>query len=218
MKKKIVSVVLLIVLLGCMCCTALADGHQRIFYITKSKKVYLWNAPYSSDGYYIFSEARMDGGWNEMTCDTHRHYSNLASSNSKVAKVQTLKDGGYRLWIKKAGQAVIAGLEDGKEYTCEINVLKYSNPCKSLMIGKKEYAAFLQKEPEIRLSDKKLSGKISVKPSKGWELADIRQGGATHLQNNQKVSLKAKGTRQLSVTFKKTGTNYGCTVLVSIGW
>ncbi len=217
MKKKVISILLLIILLGCICNTSLADGFHSIFYITKSKNVYLWNAPYSSEGYYIFTEASMVGGWNPMTCEIDSLFTNLTSSNQKVAKVKTLKDGGYRLWIKKAGQAIISGYADGKDYTVDINVLKYSNPCKSLMIGKKEFAKQFQKEPSIVLDDKKLSGKISVKPAKGWELADIRQGGARHLKNNQKVSLKAKGTNRLIITFRKTGTEYGCSIEILIG-
>ena len=221
MWKKWVCALLVLVMLCSVGSCAMAVQYDEVirktFYKT-SDNVYLWNAPYrSDDDEFVFDMGcNMDSGWKTMTCETWTMISKLKSSNKKVVKVKKLSDGGFQLWINKTGTAKITYVINGHNRLEIMEVLKYGNPCKSIKIGKTDFAGEFNNKPILSLRRDKLSGKITVKAAKGWKLMDIRQGGAKHLKNNQKVNLKLDGSRELTVVFQKIGKKYGCSVQIVI--
>lgn len=217
MKKNVFAFTLAMVILVCgLCSTAFADGWV-VYYLVSSKEAYMWSAPYkvTEDSYDLYEATIYHTQW-PATWNIHHMISEIESSDPSIAKVKALSDGGFRLWVKKPGYADISYITNDTHEIIHIGAIKYKNPCKSLKIGKTEYAKQYKKSPYYVVYKKKLSGKISVKAAEGWKLVDIRQGGAKHLENGQKVSLKTKGTNLLYITFQKKGENYGCTLELSL--
>lgn len=213
MMKKLISLLLALTVVCGLCCAALADEvSPKIFYITGNKDVYYWNATYRKDvKNFNFLDALIESGWKNGIMDPDLQVSGLKSSSSRVAKVKALPDGGFSLRIRKAGQATVSFRAKGTKYVYNIDVLKYKNPCMSFKIGKQEYASKFKGDPILEVKEKKLSGRLSVTPASGWQLVDIRMGGK-HMENHQKISMKITGNSVLFVTFRKNGTNYGCTL------
>lgn len=98
----------------------------------------------------------------------------VTSNNTKVVSFSKTKDPYTdRLNINGPGKALIKADNEALTY---VNVTNYKNACKSFKIGNKEYAKKFKNKPIIGLGikrNKKLTGKVNVKPAKGWELINL---------------------------------------------
>ena len=218
--NRFISGVLVLVMLltaGIACVPAGAEQYvesfKNLLYMDGNGEVFLWNAGYDSDeDTFDLRNVWLDSGWNTMTCETDLMVKKLKSSNPKVVSVKKLRDGGFSMRVRKTGKADISYVYGDTKRIESYIVKKYTNPCRSLKIGNTEYAKLFDKTPSVHLDSKKLSGKIVVKPAKGWKLVEIRQGGARVVKNKKKVSLRQNGTYHLRITFQKKGSNEGCTI------
>ena len=127
----------------------------------------------------------------------------LKNSNSKVIEVTASEDDMYpHVEIKLIGEGTtkISFQYAGKTLTQKITVRKYKNPCKLLKIGKTNYAKCFNKSGHYNHNKrtKNVTGKITIKPKKGWKLKKIEvfniYDGVKKVKNNSKVTLSIKGT------------------------
>ena len=134
---------------------------------------------------------------------TNAKITGLKNSNSKVVKVTASKDARYPYVAVKLvgeGTAKISFQYAGKTLTQKITVTEYKNPCKLLKIGKTNYAKCFNKSGHYNHNKrtKDVTGKISIKPKKGWKLKKIEvfnmYDGVKKVKNNSKVTLSIKGT------------------------
>ena len=106
---------------------------------------------------------------------TNAKITGLKNSNSKVIEVTASEDDMYpHLEIKLVGEGTtkISFQYAGKTLTQKITVRKYKNPCKLLKIGKTNYAKCFNKSGHYNHNKrtKNVTGKITIKPKKGWKL------------------------------------------------
>lgn len=134
---------------------------------------------------------------------TNAKITGLKNSNSKVIEVTASEDDMYpHLEIKLVGEGTtkISFQYAGKTLTQKITVRKYKNPCKLLKIGKTNYAKCFNKSGHYNHNKrtKNVTGKITIKPKKGWKLKKIEVfnifDGVKKVKNNSKVTLSIKGT------------------------
>lgn len=134
---------------------------------------------------------------------TNAKITGLKNSNSKVIEVTAGEDDMYpRVEIKLVGEGTtkISFQYAGKTLTQKITVRKYKNPCKLLKIGKTNYAKCFNKSGHYNHNKrtKNVTGKITIKPKKGWKLKKIEVfnifDGVKKVKNNSKVTLSIKGT------------------------
>lgn len=147
---------------------------------------------------------------------TNAKITGLKNSNSKVIEVTASEDASYpHLEIKLVGEGTtkISFQYAGKTLTQKITVRKYKNPCKLLKIGKTNYAKCFNKSGHYNHNKrtKNVTGKITIKPKKGWKLKKIEVfnifDGVKKVKNNSKVTLSIKGTGTgLYAYFKNTKT------------
>ena len=134
---------------------------------------------------------------------TNAKITGLKNSNSKVIEVTAREDDMYpHVEIKLVGEGTtkISFQYAGKTLTQKITVRKYKNPCKLLKIGKTNYAKCFNKSGHYNHNKrtKNVTGKITIKPKKGWKLKKIEvfniYDGVKKVKNNSKVTLSIKGT------------------------
>ena len=134
---------------------------------------------------------------------TNAKITGLKNSNSKVIEVTASEDDMYpHVEIKLVGEGTtkISFQYAGKTLTQKITVRKYKNPCKLLKIGKTNYAKCFNKSGHYNHNKrtKNVTGKITIKPKKGWKLKKIEvfniYDGVKKVKNNSKVTLSIKGT------------------------
>ena len=118
-------------------------------------------------------------------------------------EVATLKikseDGQYGIYTTKAGKATVTfkaiapGSATYVDWAIDVKVTKYANPCKSFKIGKKNYVKKFKKQYWF-LAPKKISGKLVIKPAKGWKMTGIEKytdkaGTWKKVKNKKKIKL-----------------------------
>lgn len=142
----------------------------------------------------------------------------VLSSNSKVASLKKNKNGRiteYLVRTKKTGRATLSfraknvGDEEYVDKTIEVTSKKYVNPVKTMKIGKKNYASRFKVRPAY-YQGKKISGKVSVKPGKGWKVSsiwfyDYSKKKDKLIKNGRKITL-GKGD-SLFVWLNRKGTD-----------
>jgi len=109
-------------------------------------------------------------------------FSNVKSSNSKVAEFWGEKDkyGNVTLeyHVKKAGTTTFTFTikigNEKRDYKMDVSVSTYKNPVKTFKVGKKNYAKNFKKISSMAI-DNKISGKIQIKPTKGWKIVTIKK-------------------------------------------
>jgi len=77
--------------------------------------------------------------------------------------------------VKKKTSAELSFKVWGKEYTTDIVVKPYVNPCKAFRVGSKDFKKKFDKTSRYHLTRQKknISGKTVVKAKKGWEVKEI---------------------------------------------
>ena len=113
-------------------------------------------------------------------------------------------------------------LEQKKDLKLNVTVNKYTNPCASLKIGKKNYASKFKKKTYTDITLPKKSAKISVKPKKGWKLSRIfslkflgpANTKVVKIKNNKKLD-KSKLQSAIFVEFQNIKTK--CKMTINLG-
>lgn len=105
----------------------------------------------------------------------------VKSSNAKVVEVRPWGDdwkdsSGITIVGLKKGKATITYTYKGKTRKVKVVVKKYSNPIKTLKIGKKNYAGKLKKYSSVNLAKWNACNgkKLSVTPAKNWKIVSIK--------------------------------------------
>ena len=151
------------------------------------------------------------------------------SSNPKVMAVFSRvsgSDGGakrnafYQVYGIKEGTAKVnvTVKVNGKTYkkTCTYTFVKYTNPFKTLKIGKKNLASYYAKEPEPSLYGvvKRLNGKLTYSLKTGYKVEKMEYSRFTNRENGEmKVYSAKKGQTipkdflALFITLKNTKNN-----------
>ncbi len=77
--------------------------------------------------------------------------------------------------VKEEASAKPTFTVGGKEYTTNIVVKPYANPCKTFKIGNKDFKGKFDKASRYHLTKQKknISGKVVIKAKKGWEVKEI---------------------------------------------
>lgn len=141
----------------------------------------------------------------------------LKSSNSKVARISKFYYG-KQMYImvepRKAGKATVSfKLKRGNKtysYKIKVTVYNYQSPCKTFKIGQKSYTSSFKQLDTVYIN-KKVSGKLNIKPVAGWEISTIDVFNSADGGNNKMLKPTSKVTvgknRVLQVMFyqKKTG-------------
>lgn len=116
------------------------------------------------------------------------------SSNKKIAKVKfdSSSDGMppcYTVLINKKGKAKLTvyakptgSKKAYKKYVIKITAYEYINPAKSFKIGSRNFAGKFKKVDWCDYEGKNLTGKLSIKTKKGWQLKSISLGNYTDAQ------------------------------------
>lgn len=114
--------------------------------------------------------------------------SNAKSSDTSVAtvEVQAFKANGKRfyvlgVYVKKTGTTNISFKWGSKAYTVKYKVVPYANPVKSIKIGSKDFTKKFAPKALTWGSDSVMagtsansySGKVVIKPAKGWTVKRI---------------------------------------------
>ena len=197
-KKRLAAACMLLVMLtGCLFPTIRVQAAKRNIYEKMLTVVYYADGDNSDyNGVFFPEKAKVK---------------NLKSANKKILEVFWNKNSPRILsyTCKKAGRTTISfDLVEGKKttrYTANVVVKKYTSPCKSLKLGKKDVAAGFKGTRRMASGfGKKV--KISVKPNKGWLLTTITaviDGKIKIIKNNSTV----KKSSMFHVYFmnKKTG-------------
>lgn len=140
----------------------------------------------------------------------------IKSSNSKVVSrykyAISYNDCPY-VTISKPGTATVSFKvkTGGKTYNLKtkVTVVKYTNPVKTLKVGKTNYASKFKKSNGYGLTKKDAkSGKLQIKTKANWKITKIKiidanTGAAVSAKNNTVVDLNGKW---LEITFKNTKT------------
>lgn len=111
----------------------------------------------------------------------------VSSSNKKVLSVtKKLKGKNYIVSARvlKTGKVKVRFKTTYDDFYNTYNVFKYSNPFKSLKIGKKNYASKFKKKFKYGKVPNNTSGKLSYKLNKGWTVKSIIYGGPTVLKEH----------------------------------
>ena len=141
-----------------------------------------------------------------------KEISDVKSSNKKVATATAMKADDGTCYIalnaKKKGTATISFRLGGKAYKTKHTVAKYSNPFKSLKVGKSDYAkkvSFTGYDCRANVKAKALGGKIKITPASGWKLdgkvTAFTPAGSKDVANGAKV----KDASSLWLTMRKEG-------------
>ena len=145
---------------------------------------------------------------------TYKKKSLKITSGKGVATIKYGKQFGNEVLVikpKKLGKITVqfTCTKDGKAKTYKqtFRIIKNVNPVASLKIGSVDYAAKFDKTFRIKVN-KNLSGKLTVKPAKGWKILNIyrtkvKSNAPIMVKNNQKITLP-KNTL-LAVTLTKNG-------------
>ena len=155
-------------------------------------------------GYYLASK-EWYGGVFEL-----QNVKNLKRKNISVVDADS--DGcskgckTYYLVPKGPGKASLSYTYKGKKYTRNFVFKKYSNPVKSLKIGKKQLAKKFKSTYYYR-TGKTLKGKLQVKAAKNWKLQKIEYNGKK-VKNGAKVTYHKNkySDDYLVLTFKNKKT------------
>ena len=114
-----------------------------------------------------------------------------AKSSKKSVVGIRLDSSGQSVFLKakKPGEAKVTfKIKKGKKwkkYTSTVKVVKYKNPLKKLMIGKKNYASSFSKSLDGGATIKDKTATIKITPRKGWKVkGSIRYSYSTHDDEN----------------------------------
>ena len=119
----------------------------------------------------------------------------------------------YDVWTSKPGTATLTFQAKAPESsvwvdaTLIVNSNKYVRPCKTFKIGKKNYTKKFTNKAYFS-SKKKVSGKLVIKPAKGWKIKEIQKVNfktykSKKVKNKSKITMKKND--YLFVSFKKNG-------------
>ena len=156
---------------------------------------------------YYYGEVRGAAGSKDTISD-------LTCSNDKVIRIRAFNNNrGFHVVAKKVGRANVTYTYKGKKHKVKFIVYKYENPAKKLKVGQRDYAAKFKKYEIYRCSAKEantFSGKLTVKPAKGWKLKGVRYTYADspdpiQLGNGQRVLWDKDFDMRLTFRNKKTG-------------
>ena len=165
------AIAAVVVALALLPVTALADGGgmPKMAKISKLKGTIT-----------IYCAGKGYNGYLDFSCKKGK-LTKAKSSNPKVADVYPWS-GDFKtsnaIYIAgyKKGKATITYTYKGKKHKVKVVVKKYSNPLKTLKIGKKNYERKLKKsvyDATVKWSACK-GKKLSLTPAKGWKIASMK--------------------------------------------
>lgn len=111
----------------------------------------------------------------------------VSSSNKKVLSVtKKLKGKNYIVSAKvlKTGKVKVRFKTTEDDFYSTYNIFKYTNPFKTLKIGKKSFASKFKKKFKYGKAPNNTSGKLSYKLNKGWTITSILYGGPTVIKEH----------------------------------
>ena len=166
----------------------------------------------------IYLQDKTYGGYSHFSCKKGK-LTKAKSSNTKVVEVYPWGEdwkhaNGITIIGNKKGKATVTYTYRGKKHRVKVVVKKYSNPLKTLKIGKKNYARKLKKASYAGIAKWKAckGKKVSVTPAKGWKIVSMRCGcynadwskyKAKKVRNGGKLPKAANGDG-ITITLKNT--------------
>lgn len=223
--------------------STLDDGDAKVIDTTASytwvkagKKLYQWDG-YSKKAFNGTLQPRemmfhYISAW-DFAKDDYAAITNLKSSNPNIIKPALKAKFGYiKYTSKKLGTATVTYTisytdENGQaiiENVTETHkIVKYKRPVKTIKVGSKNYTAKFKTTPQVNAKSS-ISGKLTVKPTKGWTIKKIRRVDSSmtsgefvpqkKLKNGSKVNIKKSDTKALEVIcYNKSGKYYSSVVL-----
>ena len=134
---------------------------------------------------------------------------NLKVTNKKIAKAVVEMDDGdvvLKVKVKNYGKTKVSlkAKANGKTYdlSCSMNFKKYTNPFKSIKVGKKNLTSQFKKRSyttKMKLSSLKAplkDQKISIKMKKGWKLRNIY---LTSYKNDEYQQVSVKNNSKVTI-------------------
>ena len=137
------------------------------------------------------------------------------SSNPKVAVIRTDEYiGNYFAVVRRAGKTTLnvyaKNTEGGdyQKYKIRINAVKYTDPVNKFKVGRNDYSSQYKKSG-IGETTKRIKGKLSITPKKGWTLkkvyAENYDGKVKKLKNRKYVSLNDEWTLKAEFRNNRSG-------------
>lgn len=162
---------------------------------------------------------KSDLGWESYWATDHlsEPITDVSSSNTNVAEVKVgIPLDGTRGCLavnaKKKGSTIIRFTHAGKSYQVKYTVMKFANPVKQLKIGNKNFAKKVRcigrDTCQASTTAKALSGRLRIKPSKGWKVTGKMYATGSNGWKRVKNGSNIKDLSLLSIAMKhkKTGT------------
>ena len=150
--------------------------------IADSIDPYTLNISKLNDTLTIYRSNKTNKGFCNFACKKGK-LTKVKSSNAKVVEVRPWGDDwkdskGITIVGLKKGKATITYTYKGKTRKVKVVVKKYSNPIKTLKIGKKNYASKLKKDMSVDLAKWNACNgkKLSVTPANGWKIVSMTCG------------------------------------------
>lgn len=146
--------------------------------------------------------------WNTYAFISTKNLTKAKSSNPKVLEVLNCENKVLSLRTKKAGTAKLTYKEGGKSKSVTIVVKKYKNPFKVFKVGKQNCAKQYKHQcfgETKSVQNGCISGKLVIKPAKGWKIKVINAYGfgMKKMKNKSKVRSNTS-TIQVLMQNKKT--------------
>lgn len=180
--------------------------------VTLEKRYFFYvypNMPSSSDG--LARTVFFDNKWD------NKFITKAESSDEDVFTVDEEQTVGssYNISIKlakvkKESKAELSFTLGGKEYTTDIIVKPYVNPCKTFKIGSKDFRDKFNKTPQYNLTRQKkvISGKTVIKAKKGWKIKKIElnegfsSGKIVKIKNGENIVLNPAAFEGVGGSFR----------------
>ena len=217
-RKSFFAVFLAVIVLLAMLLPACAVPVQAASSVLPKELKLVWIPGESSDTEVVNS-------W-EFPENVSLKHAKCKTSNKKVATIERSPDYGGQvsvdyISIKGPGKATLTAVAKKaggkyKTYKIKVTVEEYTNPLKTFKIGAKSYKKkFNDKISVGTMSKKTLSGKLNIKPAKGFKITKItasypikKNGERVYVNKKLKDGMKidVTWTGDIFITVKNTKT------------